>query len=864
MPCQPTAFGMTLRQLRLAAALSQEALAERAGMSLRGVSDLERGARQAPYLATVGRLADALDLGPEDRQVLLAAARPAAMPEASPGSLAAGPRLSSPLTPLIGREREAAELDALLAAGVVRLLTVTGPGGSGKTRLALEVVGRFQEAFADGVVLVDLSPLRDAALVLPAIAGALGVRERTGHPLLETLAAFLGPRRVLLLLDNCEQVLEAAPDLATLLAASPGLTVFATSREVLRIRGERVFPLQPLPLPAERCLPIDELARVPAVALFVERAQSAAPSFALTPENAEAVASICRRLDGLPLAIELAATRVTVLPPLELLNRLARPLPLLTDGSRDLPPRQRTMREAVAWSYDLLTGDEQRLFRRLCVFVGGWTLEAAGAVAAPGDDAELLQGLASLADKSFIRLHARGDLPRYGMLETIREFGLEQLAASGEEMAVRAAHASHVLAFAEEAEAGEFSLFTRDDPKGPRYSADLARWLDRMEAELDNLRAALAWLDEQEGGERLARLAGALAWLWWARAYASEGWRWYERALAKLDPDPTRQRALLSIALSSLAHRSVDDRAMALAERALAVARQSGDAHAIAHALYHVAIAAHWQGDLDRAWATHQEALASWQAHGARFWPAMVLGHLGAIARQRGDLATAQQFSSEALALHESVGNQWGAATALGNLGAVALERGDLPEAARRLRRSLALHRVHGDEALSAAQLPRMARVAAARQHPALAARLLGATRAVQDRYGTLLYPWAAPLLADVEAIVRERLGDDAFAAAESAGRGLAVTEAVAAAEDFAQAMEAAMAEPAAPDPGGLSPRELDVLRQIVAGRTNAETAAALFISPRTASTHVSHILAKLGVASRTEAAAWAIRHGLG
>ncbi|MBW3634791.1 MAG: LuxR C-terminal-related transcriptional regulator, partial [Chloroflexi bacterium] len=293
------------------------------------------------------------------------------------------------------------------------------------------------------------------------------------------------------------------------------------------------------------------------------------------------------------------------------------------------------------------------------------------------------------------------------------------------------------------------------------------------------------------------------------------------------------------------------------------VARQAADAHAIAYALYHVAIAAHWQGDLHRAWTVHQEALTVWGERSARFWPALALGHLGAIARQRGDLATAAAYSSKALALHEIVGNQWGAATAFGNLGAVALARAAVQEAEHWLQRSLALHRVHGDEALTAAQLLRMAQVALARQQTELAARLIGAARAVHERYGTLLYPWAAALLTEVEETVRQRLGTDAFAAAKAAGRELTITDAIALAEALAEASRVASASPPPADRFGLSPRELDVLRLLAVGRTNPEIAAALFISPRTVTTHVTHILAKLELSSRTEAAAWAVRRGL-
>jgi transcriptional regulator with XRE-family HTH domain len=357
---------------RTAAALSQEALAERAGLSGRAISDLERGVHRAPRLETVRLLADALGLDEAERVELLAAAHPRVLAPAERERAHPPARLPVPPTRLIGREPEVAAVTQLLAQDDIRLVTLTGVGGTGKTRLALAVAADVRDQYPDGVYFVDLSPLTDSALVMPTIAATLGVREVVGEPLSQTLTGFLADKQLLLLLDNCEHVVDAAPDLATLVATSPQLAVLATSRGALRIRGEREVPLPPLPLPAsDRLPPLDELARVPAVALFVDLAAASQPDFAFTADNSAAVADICRRLDGLPLAIELAAARIKVLTLAALLTRLEQRLPLLTGGSRDLPTRQRTMRDAIAWSYDLLAPDEQALFRRLGIFAGG-------------------------------------------------------------------------------------------------------------------------------------------------------------------------------------------------------------------------------------------------------------------------------------------------------------------------------------------------------------------------------------------------------------------------------------------------------------------------------------------------------------
>ena len=590
MDLNTATFAAVLRQFRLAAALSQEDLAERAGMSLRGLSDLERGVRRSPYLATVRQLADALGLSPSDRQDLLAAARagPLSKPDVATGLQAALPR---PPAPLIGREPDVATLFNLVQRPAVQLVTVTGPGGSGKTRLALEVATRLQDAFAGSVRFVDLSPIVDASHVLPAIAQALGVRELPGKPMQETLARALGGRRLLLVLDNCEQVLAAAGDVAALLTTCPDLTILATSRASLRVRAEQIVPLAPLPLPdAHHLLDLENLVQVPSVALFVERAHATDPSFALTAENASAVVAICRRLDGLPLAIELAAARVRLLPPVALLPQLEQSLLLLTDGARDAPARQRTLRETIAWSYDLLSPEEQELFRRVSVFVGGWTLGATEPVANPDGALDVLSGLGALLERSLIQrgegLHGE---PRFGLFETIREFGLEQLAASGEEMLTRERHAAWVVHLAEQAEPAMFR-------------ADQRSWWERVEVERPNIRAALAWFEQIVDAERAQRLVAALVPFSWIRGHLQEGQDWSVRALAIPGKTSVPARARTLFGSGTLAwFRGDHVAAKTLAEQALTVSQRGEFASGIAMARQTLSITAWMQGDLERA-----------------------------------------------------------------------------------------------------------------------------------------------------------------------------------------------------------------------------------------------------------------------
>jgi len=499
-------------------------------------------------------------------------------PEPSPGDKAqlVTPDLPVSLTSLIGREQEVQALHALLLRPDVRLLTLTGTPGVGKTRLALEVARELVHDFADGVHLVSLAPISDPAFVIPTIARRLGLIESGSQPLLDLLKTSQHDKHRLLLLDNFEQVIPAATLLAELLEACPDLKLLVTSREVLRLRGEHQFAVLPLALPDPKRLPDDRsLAHVPAVDLFLQRAQAITADFHLTTDNAAAIAEICLRLDGLPLAIELAAARSKLLAPQALLARLDRRLPILTGGARDLAERQRSLRNTLAWSYELLTAQEQRLFQRISVFVGGATLEAVEAICAALDDGEVaaLDGVASLTDKSLLQqLDQEGNESRLLMLETIREYSWEGLTASGEGEATRQTHAEYYLALAEEAE--------------PHLrGAQQLLWLRRLDREQGNLRAALGWLIAYEEVEKALRFCGALWWFWNIEGYWSEGWRWLEAAL-KLPGGQRRTaeraKALYGAAVLTyyLGHPEADS--FALLEESVSISRELMDKERLA------------------------------------------------------------------------------------------------------------------------------------------------------------------------------------------------------------------------------------------------------------------------------------------
>jgi predicted ATPase/class 3 adenylate cyclase len=679
--------------------------------------------------------------------------------------------LPSQPTEIVGREDELEQLRTLLTTPGTRLVTLTGPGGTGKTRLSVQAAADVLEAFPDGVWWTPLAALTEPALVLEAVAASLGVREQAGQPLLATLSDHLRSRQTLLVLDNLEQVLSVAPLLAELLAAAPGVVLLATSREPLRLRGEREFPVAPLSLPRAGVRVSQESALAsPAVQLFLSRAQAVKPDFQVTEENAAAIVAICQRLDGLPLAIELAAARVRLLAPAALLARLEKRLPLLTGGARDLPERQQTLRAAIAWSHDLLAAEEQALFARLAVFSGGFTFAAALAVADAGSGVsiDLLDGIDSLVQKSLLRQSDElRDEPRFTMLETIREFGLEQLAAQPEEeSAVRAAHAAYFQEILD----------------GALESEDQIAAYDELELELGNLRAVLDWHERRSQATAALAFATDLSWFWWFRGHLREGQERLEQALRACASAPPGLRAKALSGLGVLLEATGDfDRAKACHEEALALYRDVGDEPGVAEALENLGIIASNEGDLQRSRAIREEVLALRRAIGDQRGIAVALINLGNVDYVEKDSDGAIALYEEARELAVKTDSQWTLSMALANLGGALIQKArggetdpsSVAEMEARgleyIRESLGISRDMGDRERILESLLMLADIAAPNE-PRQAAMLLGAADALARSSGHQIASADPDQYDRVVAAVRAGLGEAAFDAAWQEG----------------------------------------------------------------------------------------------
>lgn len=671
-------------------------------------------------------------------------------------------------TLFVGREREIAEVSALLRRPKVRLVTLTGPGGTGKTRLALHIGGALLYEFKDGVFFASLAPLTDPSLVLSAIAQVFGVMEAGEQPLIEILRGYLEDKQLLLVLDNFEHLLDARSLLPELLESCRQLKILITSRSLLRLSWEHVFEVPTLSSPNPRTLSgrglhdAKLLSQYEAVALFLERAQAAKANFSITNENAPAVAEICYRLDGLPLAIELAAARIRLFPPQALLGRLSSRLKLLTGGAKDAPNRQQTMRGAIDWSYSVLNETEQALFGRLSVFAGGCSLEAVEALC---DSPEVLDGLESLVEKSLLRQEGNTEA-RFSMLETIREYASERLDDRGEADALKRAHAEYFLELAEEAQ---------PELRG----AEQGRWLDRLETEHDNLRAALEWANQRREFEMGLCLAGSIWRFWMVRGHLTEGRRWLEDFLAR-DGTPSPARAQALNAAGNLAWFQTDfDKAVTCLEESLALRQQFGDDVGVAMALGNLGAVALQREDYRESQRLYEESVTILRKTDDSWSLGIALSNLGLAMSKLKDYGQARELGQESMALLQEIGDKHGMARVLDNLASTALEQGDHQRAKALQVEGLLLTREIANSENIPTCLEGLAKVAAVEGDGIRAARLWGASEILRQRLREPLSPDEQSSHDRYVAIAQSRVSRDEFFGEWQAGRSMPPEDAV-------------------------------------------------------------------------------------